>query len=276
MLLGRDQIQTAPQPRTQFDADKLEGLAQSIREQRANGAGIEGTGILQPLIVTALEGNLFQLVAGERRLRASELAGLSQLPCIVVGSEGATVWAQLIENLQRQDLMPIEEARALGELIKEGNLSIRDASQKLGKDRGWVQNRVKLLKCAPDILQMVEQRSDSLPHAFEIEVVQDAQQRQRLITATLEGVSVAELRRRIAAFTAPQLETGGTQVSFQNDTLSRQNAVELVFGPLLLAAEASIEKLSHAVLTQDDREKAHSHIEIFREKIKDLETILKK
>lgn len=198
LLIDRERIETGPQPRRDFAPDELAGLAASIRDLRARGQGVEGTGILQPLIVSALPQERFRLIAGERRLRASALAEVLQVPAVVVPlrADGLLV-TQLVENLQRADLSPLEEADAVAQLAEEQGLSVRGIAEALGKDRGWVQNRVRLRKAAPDVRELLSQRRDSIPHAFEIERVSDPKVRASLIEIALAGASVAEVRRRI-------------------------------------------------------------------------------
>ncbi len=123
------------QPRTWFDPEALEELAQSIRER----------GVLQPLLVTPTAGGRFELVAGERRLRASRLAGLSEVPVVVMEEEdeGARLELALIENIQRQDLNPVEEARAYARLISEFGLTQEQTARKVGKKRSTITNALR-------------------------------------------------------------------------------------------------------------------------------------
>ena len=132
------------QPRQIFDEDTIRELADSIREQ----------GIIQPLIVSELSGGRYELIAGERRLRAARLLGLEEVPVIVksnVDEEGLLTMA-LIENLQREDLNPIEEARALRELIDQQEYSQEEVATKVGKSRTYVANSIRLLRL-PQVMQ---------------------------------------------------------------------------------------------------------------------------
>ena len=124
------------QPRTVFDEDKIRELAESIREQ----------GLIQPLIVTKMGDGRFELIAGERRLRASRQAGLEDVPVVVkdVDDEGLLALS-IIENIQREDLNPIEEARAYKELMDQFGCTQDDVAKKLGKSRSAVANGVRLL-----------------------------------------------------------------------------------------------------------------------------------
>lgn len=125
------------QPRKRFDYDELEGLAQSIRSN----------GILQPLIIRELENGKYELVAGERRLRAARLVGLTKVPCIIseISEADSAVFA-VLENLQRQDLDYFEEAEALATLLSEYRLGQEELCRRLGKAQSTVSNKLRLLK----------------------------------------------------------------------------------------------------------------------------------
>lgn len=125
------------QPRKQFDEDELSALSQSIREN----------GILQPLTVRRISPTEFELIAGERRLRASALAGLRKVPCIVVkcSDKESAVYA-LLENLQRSDLGMFEEARGISRLIRRYGITQEEAALKLGKSQSTIANKLRLLR----------------------------------------------------------------------------------------------------------------------------------
>jgi len=134
------------QPRRRFDADAIEGLAASIRE----------SGVLQPLLV-AREGTRYRLIAGERRLRAARLAGLASVPVLVrqATEEGAFLLA-LVENVQREDLNPVEQAHAFRRLVEDFGLTQEEVARRVGKQRSTVANSLRLLKLAPPVLAAVE------------------------------------------------------------------------------------------------------------------------
>lgn len=203
-LVERARIHTAAQPRTSFPPSEIEQLAASIRELHAQGRGVAGTGVLQPLLVRAApDGQGYVLTAGERRLRASALAGIAQLPVVISSGEGeddasSVLLLQLVENVQREGLPPLEEARGIEAFMEGQNLSIREAARLLGKDKGYIQNRLFLLKAKPDVQEMVSRRPDTLRHARLITSVADPAQRSSLIQAVLEeDASVATLERRL-------------------------------------------------------------------------------
>jgi ParB family chromosome partitioning protein len=234
LLIDTAQIKIGPQPRNEFAQSELDSLCNSIRELRAKGQGVEGTGILQPLVVNALPGEQFMLVAGERRLRAATMAGLAQVPAIVVPVQpDELLTTQLIENLQRSDLSPLEEAEAIGRLSTEKGLTIRSIADALGKDKGWVDNRARLRKAQEDVKQLVQTRHDSIPHALAIESIADKALRANLITLTLDGASANHIRKLIqeaqsnqgvkessnTSAADPSIDVGPT-LSFQNDSQS--------------------------------------------------------
>ncbi len=132
------------QPRTHFNSDDLQELADSIREK----------GVIQPLIVTSGKDGDFELIAGERRLRASKLAGLSHVPVIVldVDNEDSLLELALIENVQRTDLNPIEEAEAYKKLIEKFGYTQEETAKRVGKQRSTITNMLRLLKL-PDIIR---------------------------------------------------------------------------------------------------------------------------
>ncbi len=157
LFLPVDAIQPNPnQPRRTFAPDALEELAQSIGRH----------GILQPLSVRRTLSGGYELIAGERRLRAARLAGLEEVPCLLVGvdEEGSSLLA-LIENLQRRDLDFVEEASALRRLIDAYGLSQEEAARRLGKSQSAVANKLRLLRLPEDVLALLRDHGCSERHA---------------------------------------------------------------------------------------------------------------
>lgn len=213
MMIARERIQTAAQPRTQFNAAGIAELAASIAERREKKEGVEGTGLLQPLLVAPIEGQegQFRLIAGERRYRATGEIGLAEVPAIVVPlHENEVLATQLIENLQRQDLNALDEARAIDSLMKAQMLSIRAVAQVLGKTRGYVTNRLDVLKMGPDVQEMVSSREDTLRSAAHIEKIGDSDLRRSLIQGVLdESIGEREVLRRIEVQSEAQASATG-------------------------------------------------------------------
>ncbi len=154
------------QPRTQFAPGALEELAQSIRSQ----------GVIQPIVVRKTESG-YELIAGERRWRAAQLAGLKLIPAIVRElSDDAAVAMSLIENIQREDLNAIEEAVALNRLLHEFSLTHQEVSEVVGKSRAAVSNLVRLLRLQPAVKTMVENGQLEMGHARALLSLEGAQQ----------------------------------------------------------------------------------------------------
>ncbi|MBP1714599.1 MAG: chromosome partitioning protein ParB [Deltaproteobacteria bacterium] len=153
---GIEEIQPNPfQPRKTFNNEPLQELVQSIREK----------GILQPLIVRR-KGDRYELIAGERRWRAAQKAGIKEVPILVKDvSESELLELSLIENIQRENLNPIEEAEAYKGLAEQFRLTQEDISQKVGKDRATVANALRLLKLPPEIKQSLAEGKVSVGHA---------------------------------------------------------------------------------------------------------------
>jgi ParB family chromosome partitioning protein len=210
-LIPHDKIERGSQPRQSFPQEEIDELANSISALRERGEGIEGTGILQPLLVTE-KGSGYRLVAGERRYRASAQAGVKQLPAVIVSAdEKGVLLAQIVENLQRRDLPALEEARGLDLLMKEQKLSLREAAHAVGKGKGYVENRINLLKMGADVQEMVSVRTDSLLHARDIDAIGDLKLRAELIRAVLEdSLSRSDLRRRIEDLSTRGTRNGGS------------------------------------------------------------------
>jgi len=154
--LGIDQLDpNENQPRQVFRQDKIEELAASIR---ANG-------IIQPIVVRR-NGERFQIIAGERRWRAAQRAGLMKVPCVIKTiAEENVLEISLIENIQREDLNPIEEANAYSRLLEQLQVTQEEIARRVGKDRSSVTNSLRLLKLPVEIQKMVEDEKLSMGHA---------------------------------------------------------------------------------------------------------------
>jgi len=155
-MLAHDRITVRPQVRRTFPQEEMDELRASIRALRKENGGIEGTGLLQALLV-ALEDGRYHLIAGEKRFRATQEEGLPEVPCVIVPavSEGMTRLLQLTENALRSAPPVLEEARAMRETMEQQQLSQRDLARLLGKNRGYIENRVRLLKMEPALQDMV-------------------------------------------------------------------------------------------------------------------------
>lgn len=152
------------QPREYFDQEALEALADSIRQY----------GLIQPITVRKLDSGYYQIIAGERRWRASRLAGLTEVPVRVIEADDRrTAELALVENLQREDLNPIEEAKGYKLLIEEYGLTQEDAARSVGRSRPAVTNAMRLLMLTPPVMEMVEKGKLSAGHARAILTVSE-------------------------------------------------------------------------------------------------------
>ena len=186
-----DRISPNPeQPRMNFEEQPLADLAASIREH----------GVLQPILVRpTAELHRFQLVAGERRWRAARAAGLKEIPALIEQLDDETALEiGIIENLQREDLSPLEEAMIYERMTQDRGYSVRKLAQKLGKDKGYIENRLRLAGAPTEIKQLVSLRKDTLSHAYELLKVEDPKKRRRLAEQVANGtLSLVKLRERI-------------------------------------------------------------------------------
>ncbi len=189
-LCDIDKIKPNPnQPRSYFDEEKLNALADSIRER----------GVIQPLLVTRAKGNRYDLIAGERRLRAAKIAGVDEVPVVVMepGSDNESLELALIENIQRQDLNPIEEATAYSRLIHEFNLTQEEVAAKVGRKRSTITNVLRLLKLPRPLQDDVVAGRISEGHARVLLRLKDDQDRMWEIRDRIvnEEISVREAER---------------------------------------------------------------------------------
>jgi len=177
------------QPRKEFPEESLRELADSIKAQ----------GIIQPLIVRE-RGDGFQLIAGERRLRAAKLAGLNTVPVVVRQADDRTVLEMmLVENLQRENLNPMEEALGYAELMNQFQLTQEEAAAKVGRSRAAVANAVRLLKLPPEVQQWLREGKLSVGHAkVLLSLLSPEQQRLAAEKSLKEGLSVRQLEELAA------------------------------------------------------------------------------
>ena len=187
--LGIEEIEpNRAQPRRIFKQEKLEELAQSIRSN----------GIIQPIVVRRLDDG-FQIIAGERRWRAAQLAGLRKIPCIIkdVGDDEMLALS-LIENIQREELNPIEEATAYRNLIEQLNATQEEIARQVGKDRASIANSIRLLKLPMEIQHMVEEELLTMGHARAL-LALDTEEKQMAMAKQIitQALSVRETEKLI-------------------------------------------------------------------------------
>ena len=209
-----DHIEPNPeQPRLAFNQVTLDELAASIREH----------GVLQPILVRPIGPNRYQLIAGERRWRSSRLAGLDSIPALIEEIDDDTALEiSIIENLQREDISPLDEAAMYDRMVTEHGYSIRKLADKLGKDKGYVENRLRLADAPEEVRELVSLRKDTLSHAYELMKVQDPKRRRRLADQVARGeLTLIRLRDKIEGrrIRAPRLadDSNGTAVAITLD-----------------------------------------------------------
>ncbi|HEU4774129.1 MAG TPA: ParB/RepB/Spo0J family partition protein [Lysobacter sp.] len=190
------------QPRKHWDEDKLEELAESIRAQ----------GVIQPIVVRETRehgGKTYEIIAGERRWRASRLAGLSEIPVVVREVDDRTVVAMaLIENIQREDLNPLEEASALQRLIDEFDLTHAQAAGAVGRSRAAVSNLLRLLELPPAIRALLEARRLEMGHARALLTLAPELASKLASDAAEHGWSVREVEHRAQQFALGKVPEG--------------------------------------------------------------------
>ena len=184
------------QPRKYFDKDALEELAKSITEN----------GLLQPILVREYGNGRYQIIAGERRFRASKLANLTEIPAIILDkSDKAVAEIALIENLQREDLNPVEEAMAYRSLATEYEMTQEELSEKIGKSRSAIANTMRLLDLPEEILTMVASKELSAGHARTLLGVKDKEMMLLLAQKAAEtDMSVRQLEEEVKRANKPK------------------------------------------------------------------------
>jgi ParB family chromosome partitioning protein len=191
------QIEVNPfQPRVDFDQDALRELSESIRVH----------GLIQPITVRRLENNKYQLISGERRMRASIMAGLVAVPAYIrVANDQEMLEMALVENIQRQDLNPVEVALTYQRLLEECNLTHETLSARVGKERSTVTNFLRLLKLPPDIQTALKEGRISMGHAKALISLEDPAFQLALFSQVIrDGLSVRQVEQLAQQYKAPK------------------------------------------------------------------------
>lgn len=189
-MLALESLQAGKyQPRTRMDDGSLAELAASIKEQ----------GVMQPILVRPVKNSRFEIIAGERRFRASQLAGLKEIPVLVkdVDDQAAAAMA-LIENIQREDLNPLEEAQGLQRLINDFNFTHEQTAQAVGRSRSAVSNLLRLLNLASPVQTMLMAGDIDMGHARALLVVESATQIQLANRIVAKRLSVRDTEKLVA------------------------------------------------------------------------------
>jgi ParB family chromosome partitioning protein len=206
------------QPRTRFDPEALAGLA----------ASIETSGVVQPLLVRPLADGSYELIAGERRWRAAQQAGLAKVPAIVRDSERAErLQVALIENMVREDLNPVEEARACAALVDDLGLSKEELARRIGRSRPAVSNLIRLLDLPEEALELLESGELSEGHGKALLAADGNDVRRRLARAAARtGWSVRETENRIKLAGQPKTAKGTGKRPSAEETAAMREAAE--------------------------------------------------
>jgi ParB family chromosome partitioning protein len=254
-----DRIEPNPaQPRMIIDPAALRELAASVREH----------GVLQPVLVRPLDDGRYQLIAGERRWRAARLAQQATVPAMIEEIDDDTALEiSIIENLQREDLSPLEEAEMYRRMTVEHGYSVRKLAQKLGKDKGYIENRLRLSDAPAEVRDLVATRKDTLSHAYELLKVADPRKRKRLADQVARGeLTLARLRERIegrrrrrdgAADGSPEpvARAASTSAAGTAETPAAER------GPATTTAEASARASEQMPVTEDALLMARAHLD---------------
>ena len=181
------------QPRRIIDDEALQELAASIRAQ----------GVMQPIVLRSVGENLYEIIAGERRWRATQLAGLDKIPCVIKEvNDEAAVAMSLIENIQREDLNPMEEALALQRLIEEFDLTHQQVAEAVGKSRAAVSNFLRLINLAPEVTQMLVHGDIEMGHARALLSLTNDQQGKLAREIASSGLNVRQAEALVRKLTS--------------------------------------------------------------------------
>ncbi|MCY7315691.1 MAG: ParB/RepB/Spo0J family partition protein [Rubrivivax sp.] len=202
------------QPRTRMDEGSLYELAESIKNQ----------GVMQPILVRPVDGGAYEIIAGERRFRAAKLAGLDSVPVLVkvVADEAAAVMA-LIENIQREDLNPLEEAQGLQRLVQEFNLTHEQAAQAVGRSRSAASNLLRLLNLAAPVQQMLLASDIDMGHARALLSLTAAEQVMAAQEIVARGLSVRDAERLVARSSRATADAAGRPAGTQSTQSTRKS-----------------------------------------------------
>lgn len=183
------------QPRKRFDESALQELANSIKVH----------GVIQPLVVNKLDNGNYMIIAGERRWRASKIAGLEKVPVVIKNYTDKQIKEiSIIENLQREDLNPIEAARAIKQLMEEYNLTQETVAERIGKSRSNIANTLRLLSLYPEVIKMVEDGRLSSGHAKTLVSIDDTTTQIKLAKQSCDGkMSVRDLEKAVRNYLNP-------------------------------------------------------------------------
>ena len=220
------------QPRRRFDAESISELAESVRSQ----------GLVQPVVVRPLPGAVWELIAGERRWRAARAAGLATIPALVRETDDRdALLLALVENVAREDLSPIEEARAYSVLMDEFSLALGEVAERVGRSKPVVSNRIRLLELPDDVIGLLERGSITEGHARAILAVPGHEERRALARKVVrKGLTVRATERAARWAGAKTKPRRARRVSPAVASRAR-TAVEAVVGTAVRVTDTRIE-----------------------------------
>ena len=266
-----DIIPNPNQPRKIFDEDALNELANSIKTH----------GVIQPIVVNKEE-NGYLIIAGERRWRASKLAGLDTVPCIIKNyTERQIKEISIIENLQREDLNPIEAARAIKQLMDEYNFTQETVADRIGISRPNIANTLRLLSLCPEVIKMVEQGKLSAGHARCLVVITDEKAQQKFASAASGGkITVRELEKLVKSYLNPKGSTKNSPPEQSLELKELINEMQRVFATKVSAIGSDKKgRIYIDYYSRDDLDRIAELLELLKTKtltLKDLSNFNKK
>lgn len=255
-ILQADIKQVVPnpgQPRREFDEEALNGLASSIKQY----------GILQPIVVTPAKAGNHEIIAGERRWRAAQLAGLSKVPVIVrSGKEHERLELALIENVQRVDLSPLEQAASIEHLHSQFNLAYETIAKRLGKANSTVVNSVRLLQLPAPAVQALKDRQITEGHARQILALKDdAGHQQELLNFIINnGWSVRQAERYVTSIKQGHVSTTAARARVSTETPATRNLSQRLGTTVSVRRTAKGGRLEIAFKTDEELEAIMQHL----------------
>jgi ParB family transcriptional regulator, chromosome partitioning protein len=220
------------QPRRRFDAETISELAESIRAQ----------GLVQPVVVRPLAGETWELIAGERRWRAARAAGLATIPALVRETDDRdSLLLALVENVAREDLSPVEEARAYSVLMDEFSLSLGEVAERVGRSKPVISNRIRLLELPDDVIGLLERGSITEGHARAILAVPGHEERRALARKVVRKGLTVRATERAARWAGAKTKPRRARRVSPAVAARARTAVEAVAGTGVRVTETRIE-----------------------------------
>lgn len=240
------------QPRKNFDEDALNELAESIKVH----------GVIQPIVVTPI-GKRFMIIAGERRFRASKIAGKSEIPAIIRNYTSQQIKEiSLIENLQREDLSPIEAARAIKTLMTEFNMTQEVAADRIGKSRSAVANTLRLLTLSDDVISLIEHGRLSAGHARTLVVIPRDSQYKLALKGCDNQMTVREMEKMVRDFLNPKPEKQKPTIEESKELISLVGNMKRAFATKVSAiGNGNKGRIYIDYFTSDDLDRISSMVE---------------